>query len=115
MRYSLISLTSSGDIDGAHLQNSDHRKQVLLTGINGFIGIHIAKVLIDKGYTVVGTVRSESKIEYIRNLFHAAFEADTLSFAIVPDITKDGAFEDVLKSKSFDAVIHTSSPFVIVG
>ncbi|KAG9000601.1 methylglyoxal reductase (NADPH-dependent) gre2 [Tulasnella sp. JGI-2019a] len=84
---------------------------VLLTGINGFIAVHITKILLAKGYSVVGTIRSPSKADYIKTLFKNESEAGKLDFAVVDDITKDGAFDEVLKSKPFVAVLHTSSPF----
>ena len=40
-------------------------KKVLLTGISGYIGLHCAKILLEKGYTVVGTVRSTNKEEEV--------------------------------------------------
>ena len=40
-------------------------KKVLLTGISGYIGLHCAKILLEKGYTVVGTVRSTKKEEEV--------------------------------------------------
>jgi len=84
--------------------------KVLLTGANGFIGVHILKVLLARGYDVVGTVRSESKTTYLRELFK---NSDKLNFAIVEDIAAPGAFDQVIKDNKFDAVLHTSSPFTL--
>jgi len=45
-------------------------KKALITGINGFIGSHLADYLLKKGYKVFGTVRKTSnteKIEHIKN------------------------------------------------
>ena len=39
-------------------------KKVLITGIDGFTGPYIEKVLVDKGYTVYGTVRGNNTFEY---------------------------------------------------
>ena len=36
-------------------------EKVLVSGVSGFIGMHCAKQLLDKGYQVVGTTRSSSK------------------------------------------------------
>ena len=36
-------------------------EKVLVSGVSGFIGMHCAKQLLDKGYKVVGTTRSASK------------------------------------------------------
>ena len=83
--------------------------QVLLTGGNGFIAVHIIQILLERGHSVVTTVRSESKTTFLRDKF--ATYGDKLQFSIVPDIVAPGAFDDVLKLYSFDAVLHTSSPF----
>jgi nucleoside-diphosphate-sugar epimerase len=83
--------------------------QVLVTGGNGFIGVHILNILLERGHSVVTTVRSESKTSFLRHKFITY--GVKLKFAIVPDLTKPGAFDDVLTSYKFDAVLHTSSPF----
>ncbi len=49
-------------------------KKVLLTGISGYIGLHCAKILLEKGYTVVGTVRStKRKKRLLRHLIQILF------------------------------------------
>ena len=39
---------------------------VLLTGASGYIGLHCAKELIEAGYAVRGTVRSQAKAQEVR-------------------------------------------------
>ncbi len=41
---------------------------VLLTGITGFVGSHIAESLIKKGYQLIATVRNSSNIQFVKNL-----------------------------------------------
>ena len=41
-------------------------KTTLLTGISGYIGLHCAKQLLEAGYTVRGTVRSQAKVQLVR-------------------------------------------------
>ncbi|KAG8916236.1 methylglyoxal reductase (NADPH-dependent) gre2 [Tulasnella sp. 417] len=84
---------------------------VLLTGANGFIAATILRKLLERGHTVVGTVRSESKATFLREQFKVAADSDKLKFAVVDDITAPGAFDEVLRAYQFDAVLHTSSPF----
>jgi len=91
------------------MSNTSIPTKVLLTGANGFIAVHILEVLLSRGYDVVGTVRSQSKTAYLRNKFD---NNEHLSFAVVKDITAPGAFDQVIKDHQFDAVLHTSSPFV---
>ncbi|KDN40857.1 hypothetical protein RSAG8_07875, partial [Rhizoctonia solani AG-8 WAC10335] len=85
---------------------------VLLTGGNGFIAVHIIVLLLSRGYSVVTTVRSQSKTTYLRQKFADAVAKGQLTFAIVEDIVVSGAFDEVLRNNKFDYVLHTSSPFV---
>ena len=82
-------------------------KKVLLSGASGFLAGHILKLLIDSGYTVVGTVRSEHKGEFFKKLYPKNFE-----YAIVKDISEPNAFDNVLQANpDFTYVLHTASPF----
>ena len=60
--------------------------KVLVTGANGFIAVWIVRQLLGDGFSVCGTVRSEVKAAYLRDLFrdHGA----RFRTAIVDDITK---------------------------
>ena len=60
--------------------------KVLVTGANGFIAVWVVKHLLDQGYSVRGTVRSESKAKHLRELFSKY--GDKLELVVVPDITK---------------------------
>lgn len=60
--------------------------KILLTGANGFAAVWIVRELLDNGFSVCGTVRSEVAAAYLRGLFKdfgARFKT-----AIVEDITK---------------------------
>ncbi|ANB11092.1 carbonyl reductase (NADPH-dependent) [Sugiyamaella lignohabitans] len=85
--------------------------KVLLTGGSGFIAAHVLDILIEKGYEVVTTVRSQQKGQKILDA-HPKVSKDKLSYVIVEDIAQPGAFDEAVKSEpGFDAVIHTASPF----
>ncbi|PCH42483.1 NAD(P)-binding protein [Wolfiporia cocos MD-104 SS10] len=81
--------------------------KVLVTGANGFIAMWVVRTLLEQGYTVRGTVRSESKGAHLRQVF--ATYSDKLEILIVEDITKEGAFNEAVQG--VDAVEHTASPF----
>ncbi|KAK9378079.1 uncharacterized protein V2V93DRAFT_141175 [Kockiozyma suomiensis] len=81
---------------------------VLLTGASGFIAGWVLKFLLEKGYTVIATVRSEDKAEYLKGLYPADSK---LSFVIVPDIAAPNAFDEAIKTPGIDYIIHTASPF----
>jgi nucleoside-diphosphate-sugar epimerase len=85
--------------------------RVLLTGASGFIAAHTLDILLERGHSVVGTVRSQEKADKIKAQYKGKYE-DKLSFAIVPDIAQPGAFDEAVKSDPpFEAVLHTASPF----
>ncbi|KIO32657.1 hypothetical protein M407DRAFT_212638 [Tulasnella calospora MUT 4182] len=80
--------------------------KVLVTGASGFIGAWVAKALLERGFTVIGTVRSEPKGEYLKTLFKQ-YE-NQFSYAIVPDVAEEGAFDKAVVG--VDAVAHVASP-----
>ncbi|KAF2097367.1 NAD(P)-binding protein [Rhizodiscina lignyota] len=85
--------------------------RVLLTGGSGFIAAHVLELLLKRGHSVVTTVRSQSKADKIKQA-HSDATKDSLDFFIVEDVAKEGAFDEVVQLKpSFEAVIHTASPF----
>jgi nucleoside-diphosphate-sugar epimerase len=85
--------------------------RVLLTGANGFIGAHILEQLLAKGISVRAAVRSQEKANAVAEDHSSA--GSLLDFAIVPDITTSGAFDNAFTSEQeFDTVIHTASPFL---
>ena len=62
--------------------------KVLVTGANGFVAAWVVKDLLDHGFSVRGTVRSESKAPYLREFFKGY--GDKFEIVIVEDITKVG-------------------------
>lgn len=82
--------------------------KVLLTGITGFIASHILDQLVKEGYSVVGTLRSISRADFIKKKYP---DAD-ISFEPVADISVLGSFDSVFqKHPDIDYVLHTASPF----
>lgn len=80
---------------------------ILITGASGFVASHIVQTFLEAGYKVRGTVRSDSTADKVKARYPKF--ADQLSFALVPDIAKAGAFDEAVKDVS--GVIHTASPF----
>ena len=60
--------------------------KVLVTGANGYIAVWVVKSFLDQGFSVRGTVRSESKATHLRSLFKSF--GDRFEVVIVEDITK---------------------------
>ncbi|KAH6904343.1 D-lactaldehyde dehydrogenase [Coprinopsis sp. MPI-PUGE-AT-0042] len=80
--------------------------KVLVTGANGYIAIWIVQKLLEKGYYVRAAVRAPGKAKHLQDLFKSY--SDKLEFAYVPDIGKEGAFDEA--AKGVDAILHTASP-----
>jgi nucleoside-diphosphate-sugar epimerase len=82
---------------------------LLITGASGYLGGHLVKTALDKGYNVRATARSEASAKKIAHQFPQ--NAAQLSYALVPDMTKvesySQAFQDVT------GIIHSASPFVL--
>ena len=60
--------------------------KVLVTGANGYIAVWVVKTFLDQGFSVRGTVRSESKAGHLRKLFKDF--GDKFEVVVVEDITK---------------------------
>jgi nucleoside-diphosphate-sugar epimerase len=60
--------------------------KVLVSGANGYIAAWVVRVLLDRGFSVRGTVRSESKAAYLRQMFSSY--GGKHEVVVVDDITK---------------------------
>ena len=90
---------------------------VLLTGASGFIGKHIALQLLNQGYTVRASVRSQSKAEEVRravtpHVLDSSNLAARLTFVEL-DLEKDAGWDQALEG--VDVLVHTASPFPIAS
>lgn len=83
--------------------------RVLLSGGSGFIAAHVLDDLLERGHSVVTTVRSQEKADKIKAA-HSKYGKDKLDFALVEDVAQEGAFDKAIVSDPpFEAVIHTAS------
>lgn len=60
--------------------------KILVSGANGYVAVWVITKLLEAGYAVRGTVRSERSIPYLQQHFQSY--GDKVEFVIVPDITK---------------------------
>ncbi|EEU35715.1 uncharacterized protein NECHADRAFT_87982 [Fusarium vanettenii 77-13-4] len=82
--------------------------RTLLTGGSGFVAGHVIDVLLQRGHSIVATVRSQEKAQAIRAA-HPSTPSEKLGFVVIPDIAASGAFQG-LGSYGLEAVIHVASP-----
>ena len=90
------------------------KKQVLVTGGTGFVGVHCILQLLQQGYRVKTTLRSlNSKDEVTDMLTVGGITAfDHLSF-IAADLTKDDNWDEAVKD--CDYVLHVASPITLAA
>lgn len=79
---------------------------VLVTGITGYIGAHVAHAYLSAGFQVRGTVRSAAKGEYLRSLFDKEFPG---KFELVVADLGD-ADSLVAAARGIDGIAHVASP-----
>ncbi|WP_240231022.1 SDR family oxidoreductase [Devosia lacusdianchii] len=85
--------------------------RVLLTGISGFLGGHVALQLLNAGYTVRGSVRNLGKADKVRaTLQRAGADISRLEFVAL-DLMKDAGWSEAMDGVRY--LQHTASPFVI--
>ena len=83
---------------------------VLLTGISGFIGGHVALELLKQGFAVRGSVRDIRKADKVRDTLGKA-GADLSRLEIVAlDLMSDAGWDDAMAGVRY--LQHTASPFV---
>ncbi len=83
---------------------------VLLTGITGFLGGHLALELLQAGYHVRGSLRNPARADTVRDaLWQAGADISRLEFVRL-DLLDDAGWEDAATGARF--VMHAASPFV---
>ena len=88
--------------------------KVLLTGASGYIGKHITLQLLNAGYDVRASVRSNDKADEVRAAVTPQLTSpdslERLSFVLL-DLNDDAGWSEALDG--CDVLLHTASPFVI--
>ncbi|KAJ3455536.1 hypothetical protein MRS44_017018 [Fusarium solani] len=83
---------------------------ILVTGANGFVAMHVIKLALELGYSVIGTIRSERAAESVRRVFPESLTR--LLLIKVSDISKPGSFKPAFTARPVRAVINLASPLV---
>nr|HPN73238.1 SDR family NAD(P)-dependent oxidoreductase [Candidatus Omnitrophota bacterium] len=80
-------------------------KNVLVTGVAGFIGSNLAKVLLDRGYRVIGLDNLSQGLK--RNI--KPFLSDKNFKFIKADVRKNKKIENALKGYKIDYIVHLAA------
>jgi len=86
------------------MKNYWNGKNVFITGINGFIGGNLAKLLISKGANVFGLIRNQSKKSF---LFFENLAKDTVN--ITGDLTDPKLLSRIISEEKISVVFHLAA------
>jgi len=85
------------------------KKLVLITGATGQIGFRALVLALQHGYKArVALRKPEQQAEKLKKTASLQKFQDDVEFVHVPDITADGAYDEVIKGADF--VLHIASP-----
>tara|TARA_B100001175_G_scaffold305674_1_gene302966 strand:- start:30 stop:1028 length:999 start_codon:yes stop_codon:yes gene_type:complete len=85
-------------------------KRVFVSGGSGYIAMYCIKILLNKGYQVITSVREEEKIHLVKDsLSKNNVNHSNLEFCIL-NLLKDEGWDEALKNCDF--VIHMASPVI---
>ncbi|KAL2628833.1 hypothetical protein R1flu_013519 [Riccia fluitans] len=87
-------------------------KTIVVTGANGFIASWIVKFLLERGYTVSGTVRNPDDTAKVGHLLELPGAKQHLTLHKA-DLLADGAFDQIVQGA--DSIFHTASPYIVKG
>ncbi|KAF7550952.1 hypothetical protein G7Z17_g5361 [Cylindrodendrum hubeiense] len=89
------------------------KQTVLVTGANGYVALHVIHQCLAKGWSVIGTVRSEKAANRVRSIFPDAVTISQLDIVMVADIVQPESFIPAFNGRStVTAVINTASPLI---
>ncbi|GKT46024.1 NADPH-dependent methylglyoxal reductase GRE2 [Colletotrichum spaethianum] len=87
---------------------SSTSQTIVITGANGYLALHVINQLLEKGYSVRGTVRSPKADEKVRATFPNQY-GTRLTTVFVEDLTKPELFRDAFDDNTVGA-LHLASP-----
>jgi GDP-4-dehydro-6-deoxy-D-mannose reductase len=77
-------------------------KRVLVTGITGFVGSHLAELLLREGYEVYGTARHRSKLDNIEHIQNKLY-------IMTADLRDSSSLDSILNESKPDYIFHLAA------
>jgi dihydroflavonol-4-reductase len=82
---------------------------VLVTGISGFLGLHTAVGLLQRGYRVLGTVRNLDRVPELKSILeNSNLNLDGVEFGEADLLDKEAWFS---LARQVECILHIASPF----
>ncbi len=89
------------------------KNTIFVTGGSGFIAKHIIRQLLDEGFAVRASVRSDTRADQLRMAMNAhvkeTVDIDKMLNFVQLDLNSDAGWDDALNGVG--ALLHTASPF----
>src|SRR5215510_3065097 len=82
--------------------------KILVTGASGFIALHTVLRLLQLGYDVRGTVRTEAQAAHVRESLSKYVNTSKLEF-VYADLMKDDGWREAVEGCPI--VLHLASPY----
>lgn len=79
---------------------------VLVTGVSGFVGSHIADQFLHHGFRVRGTVRDQEKYVWLSNLFNEKYGPGSFEFCQISDMAVPNAFDMAIKGNYLNFLVR---------
>ena len=72
------------------MPSANKGSKVLVSGANGYIAMWVVRTLLERGYIVRGTVRTEDKGKFLIEYFKSLGFGDKFEVVVVDDFVKVG-------------------------
>ncbi|WAO96864.1 Epimerase domain-containing protein [Fusarium falciforme] len=83
-----------------------HGGWVVVTGVSGLVGSHVADQALRVGFRVRRTTRSTEKNAWVKEHFQSRYGVENFELFEVPDMVAKGAFENVVAENVVDVAIN---------